>query len=275
MKKTSARKSSAARKSVAAHKKTATRKKAAAPKKTTTRKKAAAPKKTVARRKAATRKPKGKESLDALKKRAGRIAALLRKKYPGAGTALSAENPFELLVATVLSAQCTDTRVNMVTRTLFKKYRSPDDFAGARRSTLEKEIRPTGFFRAKARSIMELSQDIVDKFGGKVPDNMDDLVTLRGVGRKTANVVLAGYFNKPAIAVDTHVRRVSGRLGLTANTDPVKIEFDLMDILPEREWQPFSFIVILHGREVCKSRRPRCELCILKKYCPSSELADR
>lgn len=220
-------------------------------------------------------KAKGKESKAELRKRAERISALLRKKYPGAGTALSAENPYELLVATVLSAQCTDKRVNMVTKTLFEKYQSPEDFAGARKSTLEKEIRSTGFFRAKTKSIRELSQDIVERFGGKVPDNMNDLLTLRGVGRKTANVVLAGFFNKPAIAVDTHVKRVSGRLGLTKNTDPVKIEFDLMDILPEREWQPFSFIVILHGREVCKSRKPGCEICVLEKYCPSSNLAER
>jgi endonuclease-3 len=218
---------------------------------------------------------KRKESRQELRKRAARIASLLRKQYPGAGTALRAENPFELLVATVLSAQCTDKRVNMVTESLFKKYRSPEDFARARRATLEKEIRPTGFFRAKARSIMELSQDIVDKFGGRVPDNLDDLVTLRGVGRKTANVVLAGYFDKPAIAVDTHVKRVAGRLGLTRNTDPVKIEFDLMDILPRREWQPFSFIVILHGREVCKARKPRCDACIIEKHCPSSTLRAR
>ncbi len=236
---------------------------------------AAAGKAGVARKRTAPARPKGRESRQDLRKRAGRIAALLRKKYPGAGTALRAESPFHLLVATVLSAQCTDKRVNMVTESLFRKYRTPEDFAGARRSALEKEIRPTGFFRAKARSIMELSQDIVEKFGGEVPGNMDDLVTLRGVGRKTANVVLAGYFNKPAIAVDTHVKRVSGRLGLTANTDPVKIEFDLMDILPEREWQPFSFIVILHGREVCKARKPRCEVCVLEKYCPSSMLAGR
>ena len=221
------------------------------------------------------KRPSGRESKEDKKKRAKRIAALLRKKYPGAGTALSAESPFELLVATVLSAQCTDKRVNMVTETLFKKYRSPQDFAKARRSTLEKEIKPTGFFRAKARSIMELSRGIVDRFDGKVPGRMEDLVTLRGVGRKTANVVLAGSFNKPAIAVDTHVKRVSGRLGLTRHTDPVKIEFDLMDLLPEREWQPFSFIVILHGREVCKSRKPRCEICVLEKYCPSSSLAGR
>lgn len=218
---------------------------------------------------------KGKESREEIKRRAARIVALLTKKYPRAGTALSAENPFELLVATVLSAQCTDTRVNMVTEALFKKYRSPDDFARANRSTLEKEIKPTGFFRAKAKSIIGLSKDIVGKFGGVVPDNLEDLVTLRGVGRKTANVVLAGYFNKPAIAVDTHVKRVSGRLGLTSHTDPVKIEFDLMDILPKREWQPFSFIVILHGREVCRSRKPRCEICVLEKYCPSSTLAKR
>ena len=225
--------------------------------------------------KSRTSKKIGRESREDLKKRAGRIAALLRKKYPGAGTALKAENPFQLLVSTVLSAQCTDKRVNMVTETLFKKYRSPGDFARARRSTLEKEIRPTGFFRAKAKSIMELSQDIVERFGGRVPDNIDDLVTLRGVGRKTANVVLAGSFNKPAIAVDTHVKRVTGRLGLTRHTDPVKIEFDLMEILSRREWQPFSFIVILHGREVCKSRKPRCEDCILEEYCPSSTLAKR
>lgn len=220
-------------------------------------------------------KKRGRESKENLKKRAGRIAALLRKKYPGAGSALKAENPFQLLVSTVLSAQCTDKRVNMVTETLFKKYRSPRDFARARKSSLEKEIRPTGFFRAKAKSIIELSQDIVERFGGSVPDNIDDLVTLRGVGRKTANVVLAGSYNKPAIAVDTHVKRVAGRLGLTRHTDPVKIEFDLMEILPRREWQPFSFIVILHGREVCKARKPRCEDCILEKYCPSSSLAKR
>lgn len=236
-------------------------------------KRAAAAKKRAGKRSPAV--SKGKESREEIRKRAARIVALLRKKYPGAGTALSAENPFELLVATVLSAQCTDRRVNMVTETLFKKYRSPDDFARARRGTLEKEIRSTGFFRAKAKSIIGLSQDIVEKFGGEVPDNMEDLVTLRGVGRKTANVVLAGYFNKPAIAVDTHVKRVSGRLGLTRHTDPVKIELDLMDILPEREWQPFSFIVILHGREVCRSRKPQCEICILKEYCPSSALAKR
>jgi endonuclease-3 len=236
-------------------------------------KRAAPGKRRVGKGSAAVRK--GKESREEIKRRAVRIVALLRKKYPGAGTALSAENPFELLVATVLSAQCTDTRVNMVTETLFKKYRSPDDFARANRSTLEKEIKPTGFFRAKAKSIIGLSKDIVGKFGGVVPDKLEDLVTLRGVGRKTANVVLAGYFNKPAIAVDTHVKRVSGRLGLTSHTDPVKIEFDLMDILPEREWQPFSFIVILHGREVCRSRKPRCEICVLEKYCPSSTLAKR
>jgi endonuclease-3 len=238
-------------------------------------KKTAARKTSKPRKRPAAARPKIRESKEDLKKRARRIAALLRKKYPGAGTALEAENPFQLLVSTVLSAQCTDKRVNMVTATLFKKYRSPEDFARARKSTLEKEIRPTGFFRAKAKSLMELSQDIVERFGGEVPDNMEDLVTLRGVGRKTANVVLAGSFNKPAIAVDTHVKRISYRLGLTRNTDPVKVEFDLMDILPEREWQPFSFIVILHGREVCKSRKPRCEVCMLEKYCPSSTLAKR
>jgi len=237
------------------------------------RRKAAAARKPAASRR--TGRGRRKESPEELKRRARRIAALLRKKYPGAGSALRAENPFQLLVATVLSAQCTDKRVNMVTENLFKKYRSPEDFARARRSVLEREIRPTGFFRAKAKSIVELSQDIVQRFGGAVPDNLDDLVSLRGVGRKTANVVLAGFFRKPAIAVDTHVKRVSARLGLTRHTDPVKIEYDLMDILPKREWQPFSFVVILHGREVCKARKPRCEACIIEKYCPSSLLAKR
>jgi endonuclease-3 len=228
---------------------------------------------------ARSRRAKGKEKArgwgetrDQLKRRARRIASLLRKEYPHAASALRAENPYQLLVATVLSAQSTDKRVNMVTPGLFKKYRSPEDFAKARRSTLEKEIRTTGFFRAKARSIIELSQDIVERFGGRVPDNLEDLVTLRGVGRKTANVVLAGSFKKPAIAVDTHVKRVSGRLGLTKHSDPTKIEYDLMDILPRREWQPFSFIVILHGRETCKARNPRCAVCVVEKYCPSSTL---
>jgi endonuclease-3 len=213
-----------------------------------------------------------RESKEDMKKRAGRIVTALRKHYPGAVTALRHSTPFELLVSTVLSAQSTDKKVNEVTETLFRKYRSPADFARARRATLEKEIKPTGFFRNKTRSIIGLSKDIIEKHGGKVPDNLDDLVQLKGVGRKTANVVLAGAFGKPGVVVDTHMIRIANRLGLTANKDPVKIEFDLMDILPKRSWGEFSFMIVLHGREICRARKPLCHVCSIEQYCPSSTL---
>ncbi len=211
-----------------------------------------------------------RETKEERKKRVRKIVARLKKKYPRARTALEFSSPHELLVATVLSAQCTDKKVNAVTKELFKKYRSVDDFAKADRKTLEKEIKPTGFFRMKAKSVIELSQDILDKFGGRVPDNLDDLVKLRGVGRKTANVVLAGAFGKPAIAVDTHVKRVAARLGLSRKKDPTRIEFDLMEIVPKKDWAAFSFMIILHGREVCKARKPLCHICVIEDLCPSS-----
>ena len=217
-----------------------------------------------------TRRVKG--SKEEKRKRAGKIVTALRRRYPGARTALRHSSPFELLVATVLSAQSTDKKVNEVTESLFRKYRSPADFAGARRATLEKEIKSTGFFRSKTKSLIGLSKDIVEKHGGKVPDNLDDLVELRGVGRKTANVVLAGAFGKPGIAVDTHMIRIANRLGLTENRDPVKIEFDLMDILSRRLWGEFSFMTVLHGREICKARKPLCHICNIEKHCPSSSL---
>jgi endonuclease-3 len=216
-----------------------------------------------------------KESKEERKKRARKIVISLRKRYRGARTALRHSSPFELLVGTVLSAQSTDKQVNEVTEKLFRKYRSPADFARARRATLEKEIKSTGFFRNKTKSLIGLSKDIVEKHGGEVPDNLDDLVGLRGVGRKTANVVLAGAFGKPGVVVDTHMIRIANRLGLTANKDPVKIEFDLMDILPKRLWGEFSFMVVLHGREVCKARRPLCHICNIEKLCPSSEVRKR
>jgi endonuclease-3 len=213
-----------------------------------------------------------RESREELRERARHVVALLKRKYPRATTALHYSTAHELLVATVLAAQCTDKKVNEVTESLFRKYRSPEEFAAARKATLEREIRPTGFFRNKAKSIIELSKDIVEKHGGTVPDSLEELVELRGVGRKTANVVLAAVFGRPGIIVDTHMIRLATRLGFTAKTDPVKIEFELMDIIPKRNWGHFSFTITLHGREVCKARRPLCYICVVERYCPSSLL---
>lgn len=226
--------------------------------------------KVVAGRKAA--RSGARESHEEMRLRARRIVAALRKRYPRATTALHYQAPHELLISTVLAAQCTDKKVNEITESLFKKYRSPEDFAKARRSTLEKEIRQSGFFRAKAKSIIELSRDIVQRFGGQVPGTLEELTSLRGVGRKTANVVLAAVFGKPGVIVDTHMIRVANRLGLTTHTDPVKIEFELMDVLAKKDWGDFSFMVVLHGRETCKARRPLCSICPIEKMCPSSTL---
>jgi len=213
-----------------------------------------------------------RESREELRERAKRVVALLKREYPRATTALHYSTAHELLVATVLAAQCTDKKVNEVTEGLFKKYRSPQDFAAARKATLEREIRPTGFFRNKAKSIIELSKDIAEKHGGAVPDTLEDLVDLRGVGRKTANVVLAAVFGRPGIIVDTHMIRLATRLGFTAKQDPVKIEFELMDIISRKDWGPFSFTITLHGREICKAQRPLCHICVVEKCCPSSLL---
>jgi endonuclease-3 len=213
-----------------------------------------------------------KETKEAKQKRAAKIVRGLRKRYPGATTALEYSNPHELLVATVLAAQCTDKKVNEVTKTLFRKYRSPGDFARARTSTLENLIKPTGFFRNKTRSIKALSKEIMERHKGRVPEKLEDLVALTGVGRKTANVVRAAAFGKPGIVVDTHMIRLAGRLGLTEHEDPVKIEFDLMEVLPKRVWGDFSFMIVLHGRETCKARKPLCHICPVEKHCPSSTL---
>lgn len=216
---------------------------------------------------------KGKrETKEERRKRAASVVRALRKRYPGARTALEFSNPFELLVATVLAAQCTDKKVNEVTPVLFEKYSGPGDFARARKPSLEKIIKPTGFFRNKSRNLIALSRDIVDKHGGVVPDNMEDLVALRGVGRKTANVVLAGAYDAPAIIVDTHMIRIANRLRFSRNKDPVKIEHDLMDVLSRKVWSDFSFMIVLHGREVCRARKPLCHICNIEKWCPSSEL---
>jgi endonuclease-3 len=213
---------------------------------------------------------KKRETREQKKKRAVKIVKALKRRYPEATTALHFTTPFELLVATVLAAQCTDKKVNEVTPQLFRKYRGPEGFAKARLSTLERMIKPTGFFRNKSKSIKALSREIVERHGGKVPEKLEDLVDLTGVGRKTANVVLAGAFGKPGIIVDTHMIRLAGRLDLTREKDPVKIEFALRGLLPRRFWGDFSFMIVLHGRETCKARKPLCHICPLDKHCPSS-----
>lgn len=201
-------------------------------------------------------------------KNVGKIISILNREYPDdIHTSLKRKNSFQLLVATILSAQSTDKLVNKVTPQLFKKYRSPEDFARADIIQLQEDIRSTGFFRNKARNIINCAKDIINKFGGIMPDNIEDLTSLHGVGRKTANVVLANVFGKQAIIVDTHVKRISNRLGLTINSDPVKIEFDLMKIIPENDWSSFSHRVIAFGRTICLAKKPKCHICSLLKYC--------
>jgi endonuclease-3 len=205
-----------------------------------------------------------------VERRAKEVFALLKKQYPDAKIALNFSSPFELLVATILSAQCTDARVNMVTPGLFRRFPSPEAFANADVHELEREIKSTGFFRQKAKSIINCSKSIVEKFGGEVPRTMEQLLVLDGVGRKTANVVLGNAFGIPGIAVDTHVKRVSQRLGFTKQNDPTKIEFDLMKLFPKRHWTVLCHYLMAHGRKVCIARMPKCEVCILNKVCPSA-----
>ena len=207
-------------------------------------------------------------------KRVKKIWPILEKSYPNAKSALNFRNPLQMLVSTILSAQCTDVRVNMVTKEVFKKYKSAGDWAKADTKEIESDIKSTGFYHNKALNIKNASKAIIEKFDGKVPDTMEQLVTLPGVGRKTANVVLGNAFGKPGIACDTHVIRLSRRLGLSANSDPVKLEFDLAEILPKRIWTVFSHALILHGRNVCKARKPDCANCRIAKYCPSANNPD-
>jgi endonuclease III len=205
-------------------------------------------------------------------KRVRAILAKLDEAYPAATCALEHQNPFQLLIATILSAQCTDVRVNEVTRSLFQKYKTPQDFAYANPQELEAEIRPTGFFRAKTKSIQGTSKKIVEEFAGDVPRTMEQLLTLPGVARKTANVVLGTAFGiASGIVVDTHVQRLSGRLDLTRNTDPKKIEQDLMGVIPQDKWIIFAHQLIWHGRRVCQARKPRCMECNLEKICYSED----
>jgi endonuclease-3 len=205
------------------------------------------------------------------KQRIGEIVSVLYKEYPISRTALSFETPHQILVATILSAQCTDERVNQITPSLFKKYTTPHDFASADPKVLEMEIKSTGFFRNKTKSIIGASKKIVENFGGEVPDNMEDLLTLPGVARKTANIVLSSGFKKAeGIAVDTHVKRLSQRLGLSKESVSDKIEQDLMAIVPKKDWIDFNYMLVLHGRKVCPARKPRCLACQLKHLCPSA-----
>jgi endonuclease-3 len=199
------------------------------------------------------------------------IYEILKKGYPNVKLTINFTNPLEILVATILSAQCTDAKVNEVTKSLFRKYRTPRDYANADLKTLEKEIRPTGFYHNKANYIQKASRMIVEDFEGKIPDNMEDLLKLPGVARKTANIVLSNAYGIiDGIAVDTHVRRVSQRLGLTENKDPNKIEKDLMKILPKTVWFPINYLLIQLGRSTCVAGIPYCEKCLLNKICPSA-----
>jgi len=204
-----------------------------------------------------------------LKSRSGKIVRQLGRTYAGVTTALDWSNPLELLVATILSAQCIDERVNIVTKALFRKYRTAADYAKAPPAQFEREIQSTGFFRNKAKSIKACCQALVDQFGGQVPQEIDQLVELPGVGRKTANVVLGTAFGiASGIVVDTHVTRVSSRLGLTQSKDPVKIEQDLIALIPRKQWIDFGHQVIHHGRRICVARKPKCPECPLLPHCP-------
>ncbi|MCD6325722.1 endonuclease III [Candidatus Bathyarchaeota archaeon] len=210
------------------------------------------------------------DAQEELKKRVLKILDLLEKEHPDARIALKFSNPLELLVATILAAQCTDERVNQVTRSLFKKYRSAEDYARADLATLEHDIKPTGFYRKKAQRLKEVCQILVEKFNSEVPRTMEDLLSLPGVARKTANIVLSNAYGvNEGIIVDTHVLRLAKRLGLTQSKTREKIERDLMEIVPREKWGRFADLLIFHGRRVCNARKPKCEICVLKDLCPS------
>jgi endonuclease-3 len=207
------------------------------------------------------------------RRRALRILEILRAEFPDAKCALRHRTAHQLLVATILSAQCTDARVNMVTRDLFRKYRNAAAFAQADASELEADVRSTGFFRNKARAIIEMSRDILLKHGGRVPRTMEELTALSGVGRKTANVILGNAFGIPGLVVDTHVKRLARRLGFTDESDPDRIERELCELLPKEWWTLASHLLILHGRKTCAARKPRCSECPVRALCPSADAA--
>jgi len=204
-----------------------------------------------------------------LKLQSKKIYTILNKLYPNAHCELDFKNPLQLLVATILAAQCTDKRVNMVTPALFKKYKKVEDFADAKKSELEKLIQSTGFYKNKAKSIIAMANKVYSDFGGKIPNNLEDLVSLPGVGRKTANVVLGNSFGIPGITIDTHFGRLSRRFGWTKETDPVKVEFAIQEIFPPKYWTHLSQLVVWHGRRRCHARKPACGACPLSQLCPS------
>lgn len=208
------------------------------------------------------------ETLTQKKERAREIIAVLKNEYPDAKCSLNFSTAHELLVAAILAAQCTDERVNIVTPDLFKKYPDVGSFANADYDELEAMVKSTGFFRNKAKAIIESAREIERDFGGVVPQTMEELTSLSGVGRKTANLIIGVVYGKPAVIVDTHVKRVSGRLGLTENEDPTKIEFDLMEVLPVEDWTNFNHLIIYHGRAVCKAPTPLCSVCKVLNLCP-------
>jgi len=209
------------------------------------------------------------------KNRVTKILSILSKTYPDAKCALYFDGPFQLLVATILSAQCTDVRVNIVTPDLFKQFPTSKVFSKAELQDIETAIKSTGFYKNKAKSIKSSSIDIEEKYDGEVPGRLEELVKLRGVGRKTANVVLGNAFGVPGITVDTHIGRLSRRLGFTKHNDPVKVEFDLMDVIPKKKWTQFCHEMIYHGRQVCNSRKPKCSECPLIKYCPQKGVTNK
>lgn len=211
------------------------------------------------------------ENLGDNEKRALKIIEILTKEYPKAKIALEYSTPLELLVATILSAQCTDQRVNTVTKELFKKYRRAEDYANADLQKLENEIKSTGFYHNKAKNIRNACKILVEQFGSQVPNSMNEMLKLPGVARKTANIVLQNAYGVvEGIAVDTHVRRLSIRLGLTDKDDPEKIEKDLMTIVPQKTWRKVTDLLISHGRQVCLARKPKCQICVINKLCPSA-----
>jgi endonuclease-3 len=231
----------------------------------------------VAKKRGVAKKKKGKAKRAkgrgprAASQRIGPIIRKLRERYPEATTALEHADPLQLLVATILSAQCTDARVNMVTEHLFAKYRTAEDYADADPEAFEQEIKSTGFFRQKTKSILGMAQGLQERHKGSVPASMDELTALPGVGRKTANVVLGNAFGiDVGVVVDTHVRRISNRLELTTHNDPEKIERDLMEVVPQSEWTPFAHLLIHHGRQICTARSPKCEICPIAPECPSA-----
>jgi endonuclease-3 len=210
---------------------------------------------------------------ESLRNKQARLALILDRlatAYPDAKVGLDFTTPLELLIATILSAQCTDERVNIVTKTLFAKYRSPQDYVAVPVEELEQDIKSTGFYRNKAKNVQACCQQLLERFGGEVPTTLDELVTLAGVGRKTANCVLSNCYNIPGITVDTHVTRIANLLKLVDSQDAVKIEFALMKLMPDEQWNAFDHLIITHGRRTCISRRPQCQVCVIRDLCPSA-----